>query len=146
MKTSFYCKKCGELENLGYNSFTDESLKSRKLCFDCNFWYNIIRDIHLFYSSDSEQTRFTEEDLMLCKGLKSTLIGIWVFPDYSIYYPNKMKPKGYTGFQGFGGSLFKVEMKDGSIQESNDVWYRGKLPEYFRETITPNVKKQIEFR
>lgn len=44
------------------------------------------------------------------------------------YHDGGMKPKGYMGFLGFGGRLFKIKMNDGKVIETNDLWCQGTIP------------------
>lgn len=44
------------------------------------------------------------------------------------YHDGGKKPKGYSGFMGHGGELFKIKMNNGNIIETNDLWYNGKIP------------------
>ena len=44
------------------------------------------------------------------------------------YHDGGMKPKDYTGFLGHAGRYFKIEMNDGRIIETNNLWYNGEVP------------------
>lgn len=44
------------------------------------------------------------------------------------YHDGGRKPAGYSGFMGHGGKLFKIEMFDGRIIETNNLWYNGEIP------------------
>lgn len=45
------------------------------------------------------------------------------------YHDGGKKPIGYSGFLGFGGAVHKIRMNDGTIIETNNLWYNGKVPE-----------------
>lgn len=38
-----------------------------------------------------------------------------------------------SSFRGFGGSKFKIKKSDGTIIESTNLWYRGEVPERYKE-------------
>lgn len=44
------------------------------------------------------------------------------------YHDGGKKSKGYSGFMGFGGRLFKIKKNNGEIIETNNLWYNGKVP------------------
>ena len=44
------------------------------------------------------------------------------------YHDGGMKPAGYTGFLGHAGRYFKIQMNDGRIIETNNLWYNGEVP------------------
>jgi hypothetical protein len=44
------------------------------------------------------------------------------------YHDGGMKPPGYGGFMGHSGKLFKIEMLDGRVIETNNLWYNGEIP------------------
>lgn len=48
---------------------------------------------------------------------------------------------GHLG--GMGGKLFIIEMWDGTIIKTNDLWYIGKPPEFFQDRF-PNTAKFID--
>jgi hypothetical protein len=44
------------------------------------------------------------------------------------YHDGGRKPEGYSGFLGHAGRLFKIQMNDGRIIETNNLWYNGEVP------------------
>ena len=44
------------------------------------------------------------------------------------YHDGGRKPKGYSGFMGFGGQEFTIKMNDGRIIDTNNLWYNGEVP------------------
>lgn len=44
------------------------------------------------------------------------------------YHDGGRLPAGYSGFMGHGGKFFRIEMFDGRIIETNNLWYNGKIP------------------
>ena len=48
--------------------------------------------------------------------------------DGECYHDGGMKPPVYQGFQGFGGRYFKIQMNDGRVIETNNLWCNGDVP------------------
>lgn len=44
------------------------------------------------------------------------------------YHDGGMKPVGYSGFLGHGGRYFKIQMNDGRVIETNNLWCNGDIP------------------
>lgn len=44
------------------------------------------------------------------------------------YHDGGKKSSDYTGFMGHSGRYFKIEMNDGRIIETNNLWYNGEIP------------------
>jgi hypothetical protein len=44
------------------------------------------------------------------------------------YHDGGRKPEGYSGFLGHAGRLFKIQMNDGRVIETNNLWYNGEVP------------------
>lgn len=44
------------------------------------------------------------------------------------YHDGGMKPANYSGFLGFSGRRFRIQMNDGRIIETNNLWYNGEIP------------------
>lgn len=116
------CKICGKPVKLDYMEDVNETLKRLEICFDCNFWLEIVSEF---------QTKETIEGL----------INIWIKPDYSVYYALETDLNQISGFRGYGGRTFIATLLDGSTQESSNVWNRGIVPEGLRTLMEPNVEK-----
>jgi hypothetical protein len=41
--------------------------------------------------------------------------------------------------RGHGGRQFKIKMKDGTVIETNNLWYQGKIPPIYRKDIPDNA-------
>ncbi len=44
------------------------------------------------------------------------------------YHDGGRKPSDYRGFLGHSGRYFKIQMNDGRIIETNNLWYNGEVP------------------
>lgn len=52
-----------------------------------------------------------------------------------------VKGKEDTVFKGFGGRTWKIQMNDGTIIETNNLWCNGDVPERFKEQLPDNAKR-----
>ena len=116
------CKICGKPVKLEYMEDVNNRLKDLEVCFDCNFWLEVVTEYN-----------FQEK----IEGL----IGIWIKPDYEVYYAKETNLNQISNFKGFGGKTFIATLMDGSTQESSNVWHRGEIPKPFRGILEPNVEK-----
>ena len=57
-----------------------------------------------------------------------TLDDTAIIVDGVCYHDGGMKHNEYTGFLGHAGRYFKIEMTDGRIIETNNLWYNGEVP------------------
>ncbi len=57
-----------------------------------------------------------------------TLDDTAIIIDGECYHDSGKKPDGYSGFLGHGGRHFKIQMNDGRIIETNNLWYNGEVP------------------
>ena len=48
--------------------------------------------------------------------------------DGCCYHDGGMKAPGYMGFMGYGGRLFTIQMNDGRIIKTNNLWCNGDVP------------------
>lgn len=44
------------------------------------------------------------------------------------YHDAGRKSEGYRGFLGYGGREFKIQMNDGRVIETNNLWCQGSIP------------------
>ena len=56
-----------------------------------------------------------------------------------ICYHDGGRNKTHLGFRGFGGAEFKIQMNDGRIIETNNLWMNGKIP------AERNIKDNAKF-
>lgn len=107
------CKECGILEKNNYGIKLAKQMEDNQLCFDCNFWYNLI-------------AINTEPNIVI-----SNNHHYMIEPD---------KPKDYKGFLGFGGREFIIEFNDGRKVTTHNLGYQGEIPERFRDKLKNNAK------
>lgn len=112
------CKSCG-VEGYSTN-YVESDIKvmmtEMNFCFTCAFWEIYAR---AFENNNSKNAIIVNGDH---------------------YIDGCMVAKGTRGFVGHGGHLFKIEMIDGSIIETNNLWNQGIIPTHFRSRITDNAK------
>ena len=85
----------------------------RQLCHTCNFWQT-----HIEHKDDPECIRAGHKH-------------------YRVY------PDKNSGFKGFGGHTFTIEMLDGRIITTSNLWQQGEIPERFWEQLPDNAKEFI---
>ena len=52
----------------------------------------------------------------------------------------KVDRKKVKGFLGHGGRNFKIELFNGEVIETNNLWAQGDVPKYFRDILPDNAK------
>lgn len=104
------CVMCGGVA--GTNYIGNQSMVERNMCFSCNFW----------------------EDRLHSLGLNNFIINGNFYTDSGqVDKPTKM-------FLGFGGRLFVIETFDGRIISTNNLWYGGRITQWFRDKFPDNAK------
>jgi hypothetical protein len=102
-----------------YNATTNNSMSARKMCFDCNFWQDVVESAE---RGDHQ----------------------YVIDNGQCYVA--MPPEYGGGFKGFGGMPFLVTMTDSGEQHiSNNLWYKGVVPDEFKDLL-PNNAIITEYR
>lgn len=111
----FFCKECGRIEFATYNPDVKKRLEDNQHCFHCDFWIE-------------------REKEYLTKGF--LIIDGCVYSD-----AGNTKGKN-TSYNGFGGSVFKIRMLDGSKEwETNNLWCGGEIPKKYRlSTMKDNAE------
>lgn len=106
------CCKCGQFYQYKWDRATTASMASRRMCFDCNFWQDIL----------------DEKEKYLIIGGSSFQLG----PD---------RPSDCANFKGFGGREFRIR-KFGSkkIIVTHDLWHQGKITAAFRKLLSDNAE------
>ena len=106
------CRICGRAEESdNWVRSTKEELESEHICFTCNHWRNL-------YEQDKTNPHF------IVKGTH--------------YIPDDEDSKSY--FRGFGGSLFVIQLQDGRITKSTNLWCQGDISPEWREKMPDNAK------
>lgn len=86
-------------------------MHERQMCFECNFWQNNL---------EADKTR------------KWAVIN-------GGHYVLESHTDGY--FKGFGGQKFIIRFFDGHIEECDNLWHQGEIPEgYWREQFPDNAE------
>lgn len=105
---SLICKLCGHRELLTWSH--NKELKEHQMCFTCNFWREV--------TSDPDRLYIEEAD-----GIHAYLI---------------CEESATSMFRGFGGRGFTVEMLDGSVVKTTNLWSQGVMPELWKRP--PNAR------
>lgn len=54
------------------------------------------------------------------------------------YHDGGRKPSGYGGFLGFGGARYLIQMDNGKLIDTNNLWCNGDVPE--ERNVSDNAK------
>lgn len=105
------CLECGDPIYDCYMEGVKKQMNDRQLCFNCNFWTNLIaeKDKHLFIDGKS-------------------------------YQVGKDDPVGQRRWSGFGGSEFNIELLTGEKICTHNLWHQGTVPEHFRGRLPDTAK------
>ena len=107
------CRLCHEQDKNSFCQPTKAEMKLRQLCFNCNFWTNIINE-------DKEHPE------------------IVVIVDKNHYQiAPEQTPKKWRGF---GGHLWNIVFNDGRTVKTTNLWHQGDIPEYFQSQLPDNAK------
>jgi hypothetical protein len=105
------CSKCGATGyQTNYGKSIHAEMAEHQMCFACNHW----------------RKAATEKDLIIIEG--------------AIYRDGGRKPTNYGGFLGFGGREFSIEMLDGRLIETNNLWHGGEVPAVWRPFFPDNAR------
>lgn len=103
------CRECGGLVGTNYSG--NEKMIERNLCFNCNFWTDILLDYN------------NERRYVVKSGM---------------YYREDDAPHDY--FQGFGGREFKIQRHGQSdIIITHNLWFNGEIPNKFLDRLKNNA-------
>lgn len=117
---AFKCRCCGAVKQPYYMESTRARLVREQVCFDCDFWLERVKRRLL----DGINGRSV---IMICDGRQ---VAYWIEPDD----PNPW------AFKGFGGSLFVLKYRDGTIVKTRNLWCNGDVPERFKKVLTINAE------
>lgn len=105
------CNECGGIVSLNFVNW--KTLKNFGVCIGCNFWLKILNTIN-----DSNRFIINGES----------------------YYDDGYKDIKDKHHLGFGGDYYKIRKNDGSIVETNNLWYNGEIPSIFKDRIKDNAE------
>jgi hypothetical protein len=97
------CKLCGNIYGTKYTEPTHTQLIERGECFTCNFWYGIS-----------------------LKGESSVII------DQSHYQIGE-EDTHKDAWKGHGGRKFTIQMDDGTVFQTTNLWSQGNIPDHIVE-------------
>lgn len=113
----YTCVLCGKEETGRYSN--DAAMREARHCFKCNFWIELASYPHPNTVITSDFEYYQAEQW----GIRAT---------------------EYKETLGFGGSHWKVVWLDGTEATTNNLWYRGSIPDRFRDRFAVNVKSLAE--
>lgn len=111
----FFCKECGRIEFATYSPDVKKRLEENQYCFHCDFWIE-------------REKEYLNKGFLIIDGC---------------VYSDAGSTKGKnTAYNGFGGSVFKIRMLDGSKEwETNNLWCGGEIPNKYRlSTMKDNAE------
>ena len=118
MPDSIVCKLCGKVQKLYFFLELNNQLKKKQICHSCNFWLEKVNWKSSFLFKPHKQ--------VIIKGAH-----------YYIGDQDKTTP---SHCRGFGGKKFVIKFFDGTVVETVDLWYQGKIPEMFLEQLPDNAE------
>ena len=105
------CKLCGAEES-PYEYINANEMYERQLCFECNFWTNIIEQ-------DKQRKKYT-----------------WAIINGAHYM---LEPHTDSYFKGFGGAKTRITFFDGTVKECDNLWCQGDISKHFRDKMPDNA-------
>ena len=112
-----FCIECGAQLTFEWADEFMTQIRLRRMCFTCNFW--------------QEKVEWTD--------------GIRI--EGTHYHASSEDVPQRTIFRGFGGSPHYIEMFDGRLIESRNLWCQGAVPHNWKERLPDNARflKKDEF-
>lgn len=107
-----FCRECCTTQYLHYLDNIQRHLLKEKLCFHCDFWLGKIQEY---------------------KSPKTVVVD-------GKHYRMGEKSCDKKAFNGFGGARFRIEFFDGRIEETDNLWCQGDIPEMFRARLPDNAR------
>lgn len=111
-----HCQECFVMETNVYGVGVQTQMQSRKLCFNCNFWYS---------------------EWQVCGNIHS------VIRDGSAYYIGNEDAPLNPGIRGFDGRAFYLEMFFGPLKgrlvKTTNLWAKGHIPAHFVARMPNNA-------
>lgn len=106
------CDECGGLIDCLYSNAP--TMRKRHLCFTCLFWMEII-----------ERVGDKKERTVIVNGVA--------------YYREDFRKGVPSHCLGFGGSIYKIKMNNGTEYVTNNLWHQGTIPERFSKRLPNNA-------
>ncbi len=111
------CRICNSEIDTNYRNPYPKLLTENELCYDCYFWFEKLEK----YNNGDESYIVTNR--------------------YKMYYVGDEDEDTY--FRGHGGNKFSIELTDGKVFTSTNLWYNGEIPSEFHSMLEPNVVKMM---
>jgi hypothetical protein len=108
----FFCVECGEALKFEWTETIEAEIRLRRLCFTCNHW----------------QGHIEKPGGIIVKGTH-----------YRCGEETKRDPWN-RAFRGFGGSTFYIQMNNGTLLKSTNLWCQGNIPEHFKTRLPDNAR------
>jgi len=112
------CRECGRPINVSHGN--SDQLKTRRECFDCNFWARLVKDT-------------TPGERVVVGGVH------FIAGEWSETPPDYRQGKCL----GFGGRKFVVRFtagpNEGKTLTTYNLWHQGPIPERFRDRLPDNA-------
>lgn len=109
------CKECGKDEKLTWYPEHNAKLRTRSLCFDCDYWQD--------YVDEMSDPAIGPRCVRTPDGIHRTI-----------------GDEHARGSRGHDGRRFVIAFDDGRRVESTNVWWQGPIPEHFRARLPPNAR------
>lgn len=114
MKVNHICHHCGNFEEGNWTDDLSNKLQKEHLCFDCNFWFELIGRYHAEYPA--------------------------VIID-RMHYVIERDDNRQHAMRGFGGREFKIRFKNtGKEVVTHNLWHQGTIPESFWILLPDNAE------
>lgn len=104
------CRSCGSPFSTHYREPTGSELREQNICHTCHHW----------------NFQLSRPNRIIVNGTK--------------YQDGGSVLKGTPGFLGFGGREWLVQMDDGTIFTTNNLWCQGDIPQRLRKQHPDNAK------
>jgi hypothetical protein len=106
LNTQVTCKECGMLEELHWDTKTNEKMNRLSLCFHCNFWQE--------YVEQKDNPRYHR--------IKGT------------HYVVSPETNGPDNWKGYSGRKFIIKRGEEIITTTN-LWCQGTIPDHFKDRL-----------
>ena len=108
------CSVCGERDDT--NKYLDDTrmrLIFRGVCFECDFWWNLI-----LLKDDPNSIRIE---------------------GHHFFISEEKLPNDQLHWAGFSGREFEIKFNDGRMIETNNLWSQGTIPDRFKKQLNDNA-------
>lgn len=107
------CKDCEKVQDLNFDEGKNAKLAMKLLCFECDFWHDLI-------------------------ALKDHVHSVRV-DGHHYFIGDEETRQGDPQGNGFGGSDHVVKFFDGRTLATNNLWFNGKVPARYADKLEDNA-------